>query len=148
VNIDAKRLATDRYVLDAGILAIYFGGHNPVKRFIERISDESAVGYMCEINLAEFMYNYAREFGWQAAETKARLIRTSKIQLPVIDEELTSRAARFKLQNINLFSLADCYLLAMAKSLDSTVLTTEKRLKECKEVNVLHFTFTADRKKV
>jgi predicted nucleic acid-binding protein len=132
-------LATDRYIIDAGIMAIYLGGDVSVRRYFNRISDESALGYMCEINLAEFMYNYARKFGWQAAEIKVRLVRQSKVRFPIIDELITSNAARLKLERENLFSLADCYLLATAKTVDAAVLTTEKRLKEYKDLKILHF---------
>ena len=132
-------MATDRYILDAGIPALYLSGNNSVKKYFDRISDESALGYMCEVNMAEFMYNYARKYGWQAAEVKVRLIRQSNIRLPVIDELITSHAARLKLEHENLFSLGDCYLLATAKVVDATILTTESRLREYKGLKVLFF---------
>ncbi|HVB95079.1 MAG TPA: type II toxin-antitoxin system VapC family toxin [Nitrososphaerales archaeon] len=114
----------DRYVLDAGIIALYFAGNRRVKRYLDEILDGKAFGYICEINIAEFSYHYAREFGLDAARTKARLIRGRPIRVEGVDEGLTSIAAEFKLRH-NDYSLADCYLLALAQKYDATLLTTD-----------------------
>lgn len=108
-----------------------------MRRYFESIRLSEAQGFICEVNLAEFMYTYARRFGWDAARTKVRLIRGSRISFPVIDEEVTEQAARLKLL-YNHLSLGDCYLLAMAISLDSSVLTTDGGLRDCDEVRVIH----------
>ena len=66
-----------KYVLNSGILPLYFTGRSDVGKFINDIYKGLAEGYMCEINVTEFLYNYAIVFGWDAAVTKNRLLRTS-----------------------------------------------------------------------
>jgi len=52
-----------RYVIDAGALALYFAGSKDVKYFIDEVYSGGAEAFMCEVNVAEFLYNYARVFG-------------------------------------------------------------------------------------
>lgn len=126
----------DRYVLDAGVIALYFAGNRRVKRYIDQILDDKAYGYICEVNLAEFCYHYAREFGLDAARTKTRLIRERPIRVEGIDEGLTDIAAGFKLRHNN-YSLADCYLLALAQKYSATPLTTDAALSKNGEVRAI-----------
>ncbi len=64
---------------------------------------------MCEINIADSLYNYARVFGWEA-----------------VDESLTLGAAKTKLKHYNILSLADSYLIALARRLKATIITTDQ----------------------
>jgi len=121
-----------RYVLDAGVLALYFAGYEEAKRYIDLAYSGEKV-YMCEVNVAEFLYNYARVFGWDAALVKHALIRNSPLVVKEIDETLTVEAARLKLKYYDKLSLADCYLIALAKQLKSSVVTTDSRVKEVME---------------
>jgi len=114
-----------RYVLDAGILALYFAGREDVKRYINEVYSGKAEAYMCEINVAEFLYNYARVFGWDAALTKHSLIRNSPISIVSVERDLTIEAAKLKLKYYSVLSLADCYLIALAKKSKATVVTTD-----------------------
>lgn len=52
-----------KYVLDAEVLALYFAGRRHSKKYTEEAYANTAKAYMCEVNLAEFLYNYARVFG-------------------------------------------------------------------------------------
>jgi uncharacterized protein len=131
-------LPTERYCIDAGILALYFEGRVDVKAYFDKIWISKAQGFMCEVNLAEFMYTYTRHYGWEAAKTKMALVRKSKIETPIIDEGVTERAARLKVEYFDRLSLGDCFLVATALSLDSVVLTTEARLGDCKSVRIIH----------
>jgi len=121
-----------RYVLDAGVLALYFAGYEEAKRYIDLAYSGEKV-YMCEVNVTEFLYNYARVFGWDAALVKHALIRNSPLVVKEIDEALTVEAARLKLKYYDKLSLADCYLFALAKQLKSSVVTTDSRVKEVME---------------
>ena len=114
-----------RYVLDAGILALYFAGREDVKRYINEVYSGKAEAYMCEINVAEFLYNYARVFGWDAALTKHSLIRNSPISIVSVERDLTIEAAKLKLKYYSVLSLADCHLIALAKKSKATVVTTD-----------------------
>ena len=68
-----------RYVIDAGALALYFAGSKDVKYFIDEVYSGRAEAFMCEVNVAEFLYNYARVFGWESALVKHALLRNSSI---------------------------------------------------------------------
>lgn len=125
-------------MIDAGVLTLYFSGRPDVKQYFDRIQEGSVVGYMCEINVAEFLYTYGRKFGWDAARVKVNLLRRSKIEFPVMDEEVTEEAARVKF-DFPKFSLADCFLTATAIKLGCTVLTNDEELKKCNRVRVIHF---------
>ena len=118
-----------RYVLDAGVLALYFAGREDARKYIDAVYEGKAEAFMCEINVAEFLYNYARIFGWEAALAKHSLLRSSPIKIVGIDEELTIEAAKLKLRHYNVLSLADCYLIALAKKRNATIVTTDSYVK-------------------
>lgn len=122
-----------KYVFDAGVLALYFAGRQDAKRFVDEVYGGKAKAYMCEVNVAEFLYNYARVFGWEAALVKHSLLRESPITIVEVGEELTVAAAKLKLKYYNLLSLADCYLIALAKLYKATIITTDSRVKEVGE---------------
>ncbi len=123
-----------RYVLDAGVLSLYFAGHEGSRRYIEEAFSTKSVVMMCEINLAEFLYNYAKVFGWEAALVKNTLIRGSPIRIVGIDESMTLEAAKLKVKHYNTLSLADCYLISLARREKGVVITTDSRVKEVGEV--------------
>lgn len=122
-----------KYVFDAGVLALYFAGRQDAKRFVDEVYGGKAKAYMCEADVAEFLYNYARVFGWEAALVKHSLLRESPITIVEVGEELTVAAAKLKLKYYNLLSLADCYLIALAKLYKATIITTDSRVKEVRE---------------
>ncbi|MCD6195297.1 MAG: type II toxin-antitoxin system VapC family toxin [Staphylothermus sp.] len=122
-----------KYVLDAGILALYFAGNKSVKKYIDNVYDGQIDVYMLEINLAEFLYNYARIFGWNAALVKHSLVRNSPIKIIGLNEELTTEAAKLKIKYYNTLSLADCYLIAFAKKYKAKIITTDHVVKNVNE---------------
>ena len=122
-----------RYVLDAGILALYFAGHESAKEYIYVAYEGRASVFMCEVNVAEFLYNYAKVFGWEAALVKNNLLRNSPVTIVGVDEDLTIRAAKLKLKYYDVLSLADCYLIALAKRNKATIVTTNHYIKEVNE---------------
>jgi len=126
-----------KYVLDAGVLALYFAGRRDSKKYIEEAYSSTAKAYMCEVNLAEFLYNYARVFGWEAAKIKHSLIRSSPIAIISTDEALTLAAAKLKLKHYSTLSLADCYLIALAKQLKATAVTTDPGIRDSGEIETI-----------
>ncbi|RLE91073.1 MAG: DNA-binding protein [Thermoprotei archaeon] len=129
-----------KYVLDAGILALYFAGDERAKKYIDEVYEGKAEAFMCEVNVAEFLYNYAKVFGWEAALVKHSLLRTSPIKIASIDEHLTIVAAKLKLKHYRVLSLADCYLIALAKTQGATVVTTDRNVKEAEEASTILLT--------
>ncbi len=126
-----------RYVLDAGVLALYFAGSKNAKDYIYAVYEGKAEAFMCEVNLAEFLYNYAKVFGWDAALAKQNLLRNSPIVIVGINEDLTIIAAKLKLKHYNTLSLTDCYLIALAKLNKATIVTTDHSIKEVNEVSTV-----------
>ncbi len=122
-----------RYVLDAGVLALYFAGRRDAGKYIDMVYEGRAEAFMCEVNVAEFLYNYARVFGWDAALVKHSLLRSSPIKIVGVDEELTIEAAKLKLKYYNTLSLADCYLIALAKQSRATIVTTDRSIRNVDE---------------
>jgi len=127
-----------KLLLDAGFLASYFAGVDEARDLLLDVLSGRAEAYMCEVNVAEFIYNYARVFGWEAARVKHELIRRSPIKFISPDEELTVEAARLKLEFYSTLSLADCYLLALAKRLKAHVVTTERTIGSLKLVKTIY----------
>ena len=123
-----------RYVLDAGVLALYFAGRRDVKKYIDEVYSGRAKAFICEVNVAEFLYNYARIFGWDAALSRHNLLRNSPIDIVSVDEDLTINAAKLKLKYYNVLSLADCYLIALAKKNKAKVITTDPDVRNVNEV--------------
>jgi len=95
-----------KLVLDAGVLALYFAGDEKAKKYIDSIY-EGIPAYMSEVNIAEFLYNYAKVFVWEAALVKYSLIRDSLVEVVSVNEELTINAAKIKLKHPRKLSLAD-----------------------------------------
>lgn len=123
----------DRYVVDTGVITLYFAGDSVAKRYVDEILNHQKLAFISELNLAEFSYIYARTFGWEGAATKVRLIRNQPFRIEGVDEDLTTSAAKFK-SKYSKYSLADCYLLALALRLDATLLTTDGPLSKNREV--------------
>lgn len=128
------------YVLDAGILALYFAGHRETKKYIDEIYMGKAEAYMCEVNIAEFLYNYAKIFGLNSAKIKHNLIRSSPITIISPNEDLTLKAAKTKLKHIKTLSLADSYLIALANQLKATIITTDHSIEEANEAPTILLT--------
>mgnify|MGYP000167910126 CR=1 FL=1 len=128
-----------KYVIDSGVFALFFAGSMSVKKYFNEIFKGLAKGYTLELNIAEFMYNYAKKFGWETAKARASLIRNSRIAVLTLDENLTEKAAKFKLKYRNLLSLVDCYTAALAEVVKGTILTTDENLASIKEVKAVLF---------
>mgnify|MGYP000448039281 CR=1 FL=1 len=130
-----------KYILDAGVLPLYFAGHKEAKKYIDEIYMGKAEAYMCEVNVAEFLYNYAKVFGWNSAQIKHNLIRSSPINIISPNENLTLKAAKTKLKHYNILSLADSYLIALANQLKATIITTDKDIEEANEAPTILLAF-------
>lgn len=119
-----------KYVLDAGVLALYFAGDERVKKYVDRILRGDAEGYVCEVNLAEFYYKTAEKLGLDEADIRYEAIRASPIKQVPAAGSLTKEAARIKLTYRRQISLADAYLIALARQVKGKVLTTDSILKK------------------
>ncbi|MEM2310791.1 MAG: type II toxin-antitoxin system VapC family toxin [Candidatus Methanomethylicia archaeon] len=125
-----------KYILDAGFLSAFFAGVLESKRYMDEVYEKVSEAYISEINLAEFLYNYARVFGWESTLVRNKLIRNSPIIVVSPDEKQTIEAARIKLKYYDRLSLADSYLVALAIMLKGIIVTTDARIENVIEVPV------------
>jgi predicted nucleic acid-binding protein len=91
-------------------------------------------GYTCETNIAEFYNKTCERLGREAAEARHTSIRHSKIVVLAVDSRLTHVAGKLKCTERGKVSLADAYVVAAAKMLGGTLITTDQRLSELRLV--------------
>jgi len=60
-------------------------------------------------------------------------LRNSPVTIIGVDEDLTVKAAKLKLKHYNTPSLADCYLIALAKRIKAVTVTTDSNVKNSSE---------------
>jgi predicted nucleic acid-binding protein len=121
-----------KVVLDASTLILYFYGNKKAKEIIEKNMNEAFVN---SVNLTEFLYSYAKVKGWKESLLKYSLIRNTFELIDVNDEDIIKSTAKLKIK-YNL-SLGDAFLLASAKSINSTAVTSDHELSKVKEVKVI-----------
>lgn len=127
-----------KLTFDAGILSLYYAGDQRVKNYFDDVSSKRKTGFLSEVNLAEFYYKSAEKYGLQTAEIRYMFVRRSEVVIVPPDESITREAAVLKLAYKNKLSLADCFAISTAKVNSSLLLTTDKRIKEIKEVKVVY----------
>ena len=118
-----------RVVLDASALLLYVYGDITVKRIVEE--NEAFVN---PVNLTEFLYVYARTRGWKEALLKYSAFLNS-LKVAELSEGIITLSAKLKLKYD--LSLGDAFLLATAKYLNGTAVTSDHELAKVKEVKVL-----------
>ncbi len=123
----------EKYILDAGVLALYFAGDRNAKKYVDKAYSGKAKVFISELNMAEFIYNYARVFGWSSALARNDLLRNSPMEIVGVYEDLTLKASKLKLKYYDTLSLADCYLIATAKTFKATIVTTDSRIRYVNE---------------
>lgn len=122
-------LSARSYVFDAGAISLFYAGAKAVKPYFDRVHSGRARGFVSEVNLAEFYYKTAEKTGMTTAELRYVQVRRSKIRCVPPDEEITRRAAVWKVRRRDL-SLADCFALATREGKAETLLTTDSPLKD------------------
>jgi predicted nucleic acid-binding protein len=131
-------LKDSRLTFDAGILSLYYAGDQRVRNYFDDVSSKRKTGFLSEVNLAEFYHKTAERYGLQTAEIRYMLVRRSQIVIIPPDESITRGAAVLKLAYKNKLSLADCFAISTAKVNASSLITTDSRIKELKEVKVVY----------
>ena len=119
-----------KYVIDVGVLALYFAGDLRVKKYFDEIFQGVSEGYLCEVNLAEFYYKTAEKLGVDAADIRYEAIRASPIKQIPAGDEITREAGRIKLKYRGKISLADAFLIALTHQVEGIALTTDLIIKE------------------
>jgi len=123
-----------RLIFDTGPIFLYFAEDKQVKEMFDGVVAGRAEGYTCETNIAEFYYKTCEKLGREVAEVRHTSIRHSKMSILVADERLTHIAGGLKCIHRGKISLADAYIVAAAKMLGGTLVTTDPQLAELKLV--------------
>jgi len=126
-----------KLVFDAGAISLYYAGDKRIKSYFDSIFSKAKLGFVSEVNLAEFYYKTAEKFGLQTAETRYTLTRRAQI-IVAPDEAITRDAAKLKLKYHDKLSLADCFAISTAINNHCTLITTDNKIREVKEVRTVY----------
>ena len=127
----------DRIVIDTGALTLFFAGDTRVRPYFDRISEDRAGGYISSVNLAEYYYKTCQKLGNQTASLRYHQSRTI-LAVVETDEKLTLDAGLEKCKR-SVLSLADCFALSLARTMNGVLLTTDHELAKVKDANVKLF---------
>ena len=121
------------FVVDAWAWIEYLIGSECGSKIDEVLEDESTEVYTCTVTLAEVISKVARE--GKDIDTAYSLL-LSNSQIIDADEELSKRAgelhAEMRLKQRD-FGLADSYVLATARKLNSLILTGDAHFRNLKD---------------
>jgi uncharacterized protein len=110
-----------------------------VKKYFDDVEDDRAHGSIAAVNLSEFYYKTCQKLGRTAADIRYYQVRNTRLDVLETDPELARMAGLEKCRQRADLSLADCYVLATAKRLKATILTTDSELAKVKDVKTLLF---------
>ena len=126
-----------KLVLDAGVLSLHFADHEGVRKYFDAIITGRSNGLMSSFNLAEFYYKSCQKFGKQTADTWYFQLRNSELTI-VHRDELVRAAGLEKCRQSPKLSLADCFVLALAKAESALLITTDGELARVRDVRIRH----------
>ncbi len=123
-----------KLVLDTGILMLILKGDPRVR---DLLYEDRNKYYTLMLNLIELYYKTEEKLGRETALTWFnRVLGVDDINIVSIDKRLALEAGRIKARYRYLLSIVDATIIALAKILKATLLTTDNRLAETKEVKV------------
>jgi predicted nucleic acid-binding protein len=123
-------MKAERLALDTGPFTLHFGNDPQVRELINDILNGSKEAHTCELNLAEHYYKMCEKSGRDIAIITTGSIRGTPIRIHSPDEALTLEAGSIKCKYRGKISLADSYVLAVAKIHNCRLITTDPVLKE------------------
>jgi len=125
------------YVIDTGVLSLFYAGDERVKPFFAQIQAGRARGYVSSVNLAEFYYKACQKLGKETATVRFHQT-TTILEAVETDNELAMNAGLNKCKYSHL-SLADTFAAALTERLSGTLLTTDEAMLKVGEVHIKHF---------
>ncbi len=123
----------NRYLVDAWAWIEYFKGSRQGIEVKELLDKENTEVFTCTITLAEVISKVAKE---KRNVEEAHDLLSSNSQIVSINEELSFEAGliHFEMRKaLKDFCLADAYVLATAKKLQSKILTGDEHFRNVKE---------------
>ena len=112
-------------------------GYQKVKSLLLDCRDQSAVGYINQINLGEVYYKTIRAVGLE--EAKKFLENFFRLPLTIIlpDSELIWKASEIKAEHS--ISYADCFAAATALRYEATILTGDPEFKKIESLVLIEW---------
>ncbi len=126
-----------RFALDTGVLNLFYAGDARVSPYFRQVMEGRAEGLLMSVTLAEFFYKVCQKLGKEIATLRYNQCR-SFLRIIETDEGLSLNAGLEKCHTSAL-SLADSFLLALAKDTKATILTTDEQLARCEDVKARFF---------
>jgi predicted nucleic acid-binding protein len=136
-KLEEKIGMNEKVVLDAGALSLHFVDHPGVRKYFDAIITGRSAGLIHSVNLAEFYYKTCQKSGKQTADTWYYQLRNSEISI-VERMDLDRAVGLEKCKQSARLSLADCFALALAKTENALLLTTDEELAKTKGVITKH----------
>ena len=121
---------TERLALDTGSFTLHFGGDPQVRDMMNDILGGRKEAHTCELNLAEHYYKTCEKLGRDVAIVTTGSIREIPVRIHSPDKVFSLEAGTIKCKFRGKVSLADAYILAVAKIYDCRLITTDPALKE------------------
>ena len=100
-----------RYVVDAGVLFLYFIDDERVKPYLDDVVQGRAQAFIFDVNLAKYYYKTCEKLGEDLADVWYHKLDSS-VESAATDEELTRKAGEKKCKYRSKLSLRDCFSLA------------------------------------
>ena len=126
------------FVFDTGALTLMYADEHRLRREAEKIQSGDAEGLVSAITLAEFFYKTCQALGKDVATLRTHQV-AERMEVVQAGEALSRAAGLEKCRN-NTLSLADAYVLALAKSVGGTLLTTDSELAKERGADIRHLT--------
>ncbi len=124
------------FVFDAGALTLLYADGERLRPEAEKIESGSAQGLISTVTLAEFFYKTCQTLGKDVAALRAQQL-AERMQVVEGWEDLSKAAGLEKCRNNNL-SLADSFVLALARARGGAIVTTDGELAKERGVKVRH----------
>lgn len=122
------------YVFDTGPLYLFFADDKSITEPFRNVNRGIAEGYTCEPNLLELYYKTCEKLGRDTALIRYTSLRHSALVITPPDEALTRTAGELKCAHRGQLSLADAYIVALAKRVRGNLYTTDSRIAHLKIV--------------
>ena len=103
-------------------------GYQKVKSLLVACREQSALGYMNQINLGEVYYQTIRAIGLEEAQKFLENFLRLPLSIILPDSELIWKASEIKAEYA--ISYADCFAAATALRYEATILTGDREFKK------------------
>ena len=124
------------FVLDSSILLLYFAGDKRVEDMINKVNDGIGEGYMLELCVSELFTKLEEKFGYSQASKRLEAIKNSRIKVIRTDYDMMKVAGQIKSTHKGRLSMTSAYMIALAKKLDSVLVTSDDSIGKTNEVKV------------